>query len=419
MARHPVAVRRARRPVVRARLRERHRTTRPAGRRRSARPGPADRSPSARMDGDGTRIVWRYSADDEQRTFTITYRMTRLVKVYRDIAELNLRVWGDQWTTPLGHLTSDVTLPEGGRRVTVRLPARVGTSARRPGRGRAQARPGRRHAAGLRDPGAAMGRAARRVPARRPEVDGRSDRAAACRGRGAVRRSDARERGRVRADPRRGGRARRGGRTGGRARRADPPQPVVDPADGRARRSSCPAVFVFLWIASRYGRDRRGGPEITTCASRRPTTRPRSSVRSCAKAARSVRTSSSRRSSTSSDGSTSSPSHETVEHKTWLGTEDRGHQRPAREERGRRTATHCRRGTSKVYDVDQRVPAGRRHSSSPNFGDELKARAKVFYGDFQDWQEKVADEVRTRRWIDKRGKLPLGRLDRDLLRRCS
>lgn len=59
----------------------------------------------------GTRIVWRYSADDERRTFSIRYRMVRLIKLYSDTAELNLRAWGDQWATGLGRLTARVRFP--------------------------------------------------------------------------------------------------------------------------------------------------------------------------------------------------------------------------------------------------------------------------------------------------------------------
>ena len=68
-------------------------TYRPGGTTTLGEAGPPDSFAVGPLDGAGTRIVWRYSADDTQKTFTISYRMTRLVKVYRDFAELNLRVW--------------------------------------------------------------------------------------------------------------------------------------------------------------------------------------------------------------------------------------------------------------------------------------------------------------------------------------
>ncbi len=73
-------------------------------------PGPVDSFVAGPYNG-GTRIVWRYAATDQQRTFTITYRMVGLVKVYGDTDELNLRVWGDQWTVGLGPLHAEVHLP--------------------------------------------------------------------------------------------------------------------------------------------------------------------------------------------------------------------------------------------------------------------------------------------------------------------
>jgi hypothetical protein len=59
----------------------------------------------------GLRVVWRYRAENERRTFTISYRMTGAVQLHRDTAELNMRVWGDQWATSLGRLEAAVRLP--------------------------------------------------------------------------------------------------------------------------------------------------------------------------------------------------------------------------------------------------------------------------------------------------------------------
>ena len=115
------------------------------------------------------------------------------------------------------------------------------------------------------------------------------------------------------------------------------------------------------------------------------------------------RRSSSRRSSISSAGATSPPRTRPSTKSTWLGMKQRGHQRPAREEPRTKDPDDLPTWDRKVYDVDRVVlpDAGELVS---NFGNELKARAKIFYTDFEGWQEKVADEVRERKWIDKRGR---------------
>src|SRR5439155_26806046 len=103
---------------------ENGRAYRPGGTPTLGEPGPPDTFAVASL-GDSTRIVWRDAASDEQRTFTITYRFTGLVKLYRDTADLNLRVWGDQWKVGLDRLDAHVTLPSAvppasGRRLRVR-----------------------------------------------------------------------------------------------------------------------------------------------------------------------------------------------------------------------------------------------------------------------------------------------------------
>ncbi|MGH2705777.1 MAG: DUF2207 domain-containing protein [Actinomycetota bacterium] len=98
--------------------------------------GPSNTFASAH-DAGGVRIVWRYDAADQQRTFRVAYRFVGLVRAFDDVAELNLRVWGDQWPTSLGALHADVSLPRGieaGEEERLRVwghPASVpGTTAR-------------------------------------------------------------------------------------------------------------------------------------------------------------------------------------------------------------------------------------------------------------------------------------------------
>ncbi len=57
------------------------------------------------------RVVWHYEAFIEARTFTISYRMVGLAVAYDDVVDVNLKVWGDQWDQPLGHLSATLELP--------------------------------------------------------------------------------------------------------------------------------------------------------------------------------------------------------------------------------------------------------------------------------------------------------------------
>ena len=52
--------------------------------------------------GQGTRIVWHFSAADEQRTFTVGYTLRGVTVAHDDVADVNLKVWGDQWNTASG-----------------------------------------------------------------------------------------------------------------------------------------------------------------------------------------------------------------------------------------------------------------------------------------------------------------------------
>jgi uncharacterized membrane protein len=62
-------------------------------------------------DWSGDKVIWHYSAQDEQRTFTLSYTLTEAVKAYDDVAEFYWRVWGDGWDRRVGRLTARVVLP--------------------------------------------------------------------------------------------------------------------------------------------------------------------------------------------------------------------------------------------------------------------------------------------------------------------
>ena len=69
--------------------------------------------------GDRVRIVWHYSASDEYRTFKVAYTLHNFVVAHDDVADLNLRVWGDEWGTDLVQLKAKVVLPESSEEVLV------------------------------------------------------------------------------------------------------------------------------------------------------------------------------------------------------------------------------------------------------------------------------------------------------------
>ena len=57
------------------------------------------------------RIVWRFQASNETRTFTIRYRLSGLAVGYDDVVDVNLQVWGDEWEQRLGRLTATMSGP--------------------------------------------------------------------------------------------------------------------------------------------------------------------------------------------------------------------------------------------------------------------------------------------------------------------
>ena len=66
--------------------------------------------------GYAYRIVWHYRATDEQRTFTLRYRLKGLAVAHDDMVDLYWQVWGDEWQEPLDSLRATVVLPgEAGR----------------------------------------------------------------------------------------------------------------------------------------------------------------------------------------------------------------------------------------------------------------------------------------------------------------
>jgi hypothetical protein len=59
------------------------------------------------------RIVWHHNASDQERTFTVAYRVIARnhVIAYDDVIDVYWQVWGDQWEFDLDHLTANLKNP--------------------------------------------------------------------------------------------------------------------------------------------------------------------------------------------------------------------------------------------------------------------------------------------------------------------
>ena len=58
----------------------------------------------------GFRVVWHYSAQDEERTFTVTYDVAGAAVAHDDVVDVPWVVWGDQWDFWLEHLDAEIVL---------------------------------------------------------------------------------------------------------------------------------------------------------------------------------------------------------------------------------------------------------------------------------------------------------------------
>ena len=132
--RHPAAQGRARRHgSASPRTARRYRP----GREHGARAASTQRGRSAsRRAASESAIVWHYSALDERRVFTITYRFRGLAVAYDDVVDVNMKVWGAHWPVGVSELKAAMALPRAGRAREHALPrlgrAGVGERRRRP-----------------------------------------------------------------------------------------------------------------------------------------------------------------------------------------------------------------------------------------------------------------------------------------------
>ncbi|MBP8638997.1 MAG: DUF2207 domain-containing protein, partial [Dictyoglomi bacterium] len=61
--------------------------------------------------GDHIRVRWDFSAENEEKTFNLSYKMSNVLKVYNDIAEFYWKVWSEGWDVKVGKLNVKVYLP--------------------------------------------------------------------------------------------------------------------------------------------------------------------------------------------------------------------------------------------------------------------------------------------------------------------
>jgi len=61
--------------------------------------------------GSVVRVVWHYAAVDEERIFTIRYRMTGVAVVYDDVVDVDFQVWGREWSTGVDRVDARLRFP--------------------------------------------------------------------------------------------------------------------------------------------------------------------------------------------------------------------------------------------------------------------------------------------------------------------
>ena len=71
--------------------------------------------------GNAYRIVWHYRAKNEDRTFTVRYRLSGLAVAYDDVVDVYWQAWGDEWQEPLDSLDAAMTLPGNPQKGKVKV----------------------------------------------------------------------------------------------------------------------------------------------------------------------------------------------------------------------------------------------------------------------------------------------------------
>lgn len=63
------------------------------------------------QDGQEYRITWFYRANNTRKTFRLRYQLSETIKVYDDVAEFYLKVWGVDWPVQVPALWVEVAMP--------------------------------------------------------------------------------------------------------------------------------------------------------------------------------------------------------------------------------------------------------------------------------------------------------------------
>ncbi|MBC8535730.1 DUF2207 domain-containing protein [Feifania hominis] len=67
---------------------------------------------SVERTSDGLQVLWHFRAEDEARTFAISYRINDIMTVYSDVAEFYYKVVGDEWDFPFERVSAVIHPPE-------------------------------------------------------------------------------------------------------------------------------------------------------------------------------------------------------------------------------------------------------------------------------------------------------------------
>lgn len=67
-----------------------------------------------------TYIDWSFKANNETRTFIVSYRIKNAVKKHNDVAELYYIFTGDEWDKPVGSFSGEIIFPENEGQGTIR-----------------------------------------------------------------------------------------------------------------------------------------------------------------------------------------------------------------------------------------------------------------------------------------------------------
>jgi uncharacterized membrane protein len=75
---------------------------------------------STASSGSRTRVTWFYRAEDESRTFDLSYAATGVVRRFADVTEIYHKFVGEEWEASIGRVSVEMFLPESIDRAAIR-----------------------------------------------------------------------------------------------------------------------------------------------------------------------------------------------------------------------------------------------------------------------------------------------------------